>query len=236
MTMRRLRVLGITVAIATLVITALGTPASAIRITGGDIVVVNGIPGTKVDVCVNGKEIRSKLPYGGKVARFLSASQKVLKIYKKDPRKCRGKLLAKRRFDLLPDSSYTFVVGKTRPKIAWFDNTFNRAWTTFAWRHAGDMGPVVMRYDFWDLQGGDVPVEPFRPALTNWVKTDSFDSIWAVGLAFRLKASWPGQHRPIAKSPIVTFDGRSAEWLLVGTNAKNARFVVVYWPLVPIGP
>jgi hypothetical protein len=45
---------------------ALAMPAVAAD-TKGTLAIVNGVPGTKVDVCLNGMEVRSRLPYGGKL-------------------------------------------------------------------------------------------------------------------------------------------------------------------------
>ena len=62
--MRNLKKLMLGSAAATLAITALTAPAAAADTTG-TLAIVNGVPGTKVDVCIGGKELRSKLSYGG---------------------------------------------------------------------------------------------------------------------------------------------------------------------------
>ena len=49
-----------------LMVTAIGAPASA-ALGKGTIGIVNGIPGQRVDICIKGKEIRSRVPYGGRV-------------------------------------------------------------------------------------------------------------------------------------------------------------------------
>jgi len=71
-----------------LALSALAVPAAAAVPTAGTLGIVNGIPGTRIDICVNGREIRSHVPYGGKVSRFTSIGFKTIKIFKKDPRTC----------------------------------------------------------------------------------------------------------------------------------------------------
>jgi len=48
------------------------------------------MPGTKADICVNDKEIKSRVPDGGKTSKVMVSGFKTIKIFKKDPRKCRG--------------------------------------------------------------------------------------------------------------------------------------------------
>ena len=64
--MARLRTLVIGGAALALMAAALAMPAGAAD-TKGTLALVNGIPGKKVDVCLNGNEIKSNLAYGGHV-------------------------------------------------------------------------------------------------------------------------------------------------------------------------
>jgi hypothetical protein len=229
--MRRLKAIIVATAVTALAVTALGAPASAQLVERGTLTFVNGIPGQKVDVCVNGKEIRSGLPYGGKKAKRMFAAQKMVKFFKKDPRRCRGKLLATKRVNLLPDAEYTVVITKKKPrKVLVFNNTPLVQLRTASWRYAGDMGDVDLKYDLWFKFFEDEPLVPIVPAAngTAWKKGYFSHAEFPVGGVIRTKASWPGQVRAFASSPAVFYDPtKSVEWILVGTTAKNARFVLV---------
>ena len=94
--MRRLRNLIMAAAVAALAISALGVPVAAAG--SGKVMIVQGRPGPAVDICINGKEVKSKLAYGKRTFRKLGAGFKKLKVYKKDPRRCRGKKLGQKNF------------------------------------------------------------------------------------------------------------------------------------------
>ena len=64
------RVIAVGVASA-LVITAIGAAAPVAAARGPALMVVNGKPGTKVDICINGKEVKSRVNYGGRASRLL---------------------------------------------------------------------------------------------------------------------------------------------------------------------
>ena len=60
--MHTLRTLVIGLAVTALAVSALAAPVSAAPKT--KLAIVNGIPGKAVDVCVNGREVKSGLRYG----------------------------------------------------------------------------------------------------------------------------------------------------------------------------
>jgi hypothetical protein len=224
--MRGSQVLLAVVVVSASALTVLAAPVAA-ETQSTRIAIVNGIPGTKVDICINGKEVRSKLPYARVTAKTQPAARKTIKVFKKDPRKCRGRLLARRVIHPLAGDDVTLVVTRTRPKLVHFTNRMPRFFPYLMWRHAGDMGPVVLRYDSWlQVEDGRV-IEP-AGAVRAWTKGDEYRVDWAAGASFRLEASWPDRDWPIARSAIVAYDpARSVEWLLVGKNAKTARFVLI---------
>jgi len=238
--MHRLKTLEVGTIVAALAIATFGAPAAA-GTPKGKVAVVNGRPGTKVDICINGREIRSGLPYGGKKYKTLWATQKVLKVFKKDPRVCRGTLLAKKRFDLLPGDDLTIVVTRRTPrKVVVFDNSdlvlppASPLDSAFAWRHAADFGGVdfVISFDqvflFPWIHSGD----------TRWHKGDEWafpadhdnqDHVMMLYVSPRSEVIYVG--------PVFThvWPGYRYEWIVVGTKGRNAK-VVTLKRLITFGP
>ena len=82
-------------ATAALSVATLGAIPAAAADTQGTLAIVNGVPGRRLDVCVNGTEIKSGLRYGKAVFRsVISTGEKILKLYDPDPRTCKGHLRA----------------------------------------------------------------------------------------------------------------------------------------------
>ena len=227
--------------VSALAITALG-PAAASH-GKGVIAVVNGIPGVKVDICINGKEIRSRLSYGGKVFRTMHPGKKVLKVFKTDRRKCRGVKLAKKSFRLAAvgpgfptKADLTLVVTRKSPKVLVFDNRgqgllppdgpASPNWY-FAWRHAADLGGVNVFRRVLTAS----PEAPVGTAVNKvWLKGEVLSAGQGDipgGLGFILRATRPESASTLAKSAAVMFDiGRRYEWYLLGTRASNAKWLV----------
>ena len=91
--------------------------------TQGTLAIVNGIPGKRVDVCLNGNEIKSNLGYGGNVFKdVVGTGNKNLKFYAHDPRTCRGQQVGQESFTLDPAEDLTIVVTKNPDKVVVFDN------------------------------------------------------------------------------------------------------------------
>ncbi len=91
--------------------------------TKGTLAIVNGIPGQKVDVCLDGKELKSGLKYGGSVFKnIVPTGSRNLRVTKPDPRTCRGTLVAKQGFPLAGAGDLTIVVTKKAPRIVTFEN------------------------------------------------------------------------------------------------------------------
>jgi hypothetical protein len=90
-----------------------------------------------------------------------------------------------------------------------------------AWRHAADMGLVNLFY----VQDPGA----YAPAVNpTWDECDQ--AVWSVSPDRRiyLFATRPDQGKIIAQTPVVTtVVSHRCEFYLVGTTAKNARFVVL---------
>ncbi len=153
--MHRIRKAVLVASATALALTAFAAPVAAAG--KGTIGIVNGMPGTKVDICVNGKEIRSRVAYGGKTSRVMVSGYKMIKVFKKNPRTCRGTKLAQKMFLLGYGDDFTIVVNKKNPRMVKFDNrnpTFLGSiypvgvaspHAYVAIRHAADLGKVAMR-------------------------------------------------------------------------------------------
>jgi hypothetical protein len=233
---QRLKVAVIGAAVAALSITALGAPVAAAD-TKGDFAFVNGIPGVKVDVCYKGKEVVSGLRYGKVAFRKVPKGVKAFKFFKKDPRTCKGKLLARSlAHDVKPDTDRTLVVTKVAPKVHSFDNVGLLGGTT------GTAGPIVVRHA---AELGDVrflvdvsPVEP-KPVDVDLASTSAVGNVFSegdqgiegivLGPPFRfvalLEVARPDGR--VFRGPVIRYlpDYKRLEWILVGTKEKNARIV-----------
>jgi hypothetical protein len=228
---------------AALTIGVLATPVSAA--SGGKLAIVQGMPGKKVDICINGKEIRSALPYGGKVLRSLKAGPKVLKVFKKDPRRCKGRLLARQRLTFPAGSDLTVVVTKKRPwKVLVWDNDglgevpVPQPIAFIAYRHSADLGTIQFKTDFKVLD--PQPIEPFGPASDyDFEKGQQARGYTGAG-ADLLRVIWvtrPGSSEAII-GPVFTrfFPDKRHEWILVGTTERNARLVRIVRSVIPYTP
>lgn len=225
-------------AIATTMLAFTSALPAAAAVEKGVLAVVNGRPGGKVDVCLNGKEIRSGLSYGAKPARRAAAGSKTVKFFKSGPGKCKGKLVAKTSFTLVDntnshDHDFTLVLTARFPKVVVFENSgLGRVppngpplgFNVLAFRDASDLGPVNLFQRSWYAD----PVGPLTPAAAVWDKGDQYkysppaNSEWL---------AWATRPNPTAKlvqsQRLVTTVNRRYEILLVGSSKKNARFVVV---------
>jgi hypothetical protein len=229
--LRRLRFI-VGGAIVALAVTALSAPVGAAD-TKGTLAIINGIPGKIVDVCLNGDEIKSGLAYGRAVLKnVVNTGNKNLKFYERDPRRCRGNLLAQKSFPIVAAGDWTIVATKQAPKVVMFDNTglgeippvgAPFPFPIYVWRSAADV-TTNFRLKYW-LLGGDVPVGPVANPL--WVKGDSYASIGAIGYIFELRATLPEDTDVLARARMEFTQNHRYEWVLVGSNPQNLRYVVL---------
>ncbi len=211
-------------------------PATAAD-TKGTLAIVNGIPGQKVDVCLNGKEIKSKLKYGGVVLKgVVPTGTKNLRFYKPDRRTCRGTLLANKQFPLAAADDLTIVVTKLAPKIVMFSNALlgeipplgtATPYAPFAFRHAAEV-VADLSYRYWSVPG-TVPINPsglFTKGQQNRT-TDASSGGFNVGFLVQVRATVIGDPVPIASPIVETIQSHRLEWILVGTKHDNARWVFI---------
>ena len=217
-------------------VAASAAPAAAAD--NGWLTIVNGRPGVKVDVCLNGKEIRSGLAYGGKkTMQFVKPGNKKLKFFKRDPRTCRGIKLGQRFFDLEAGGDKTIVLTKRTPKkVLFWDNAAfavpGPLSQPFAYRHASDIGNITFKYYFFDVPSG-IPVIPTPAFDPTWTKGTQGLADWAYvpNRVFGVEVTRPASSSLLLPAVQVRMsDERRVEHLLVGTRKKNLKIVTVRLP------
>lgn len=231
--MNRPRRLVIGSILATMTLTAVAAPAGAAD-PNGTLAIVNGIPGTKVDVCLNGREIKSGLPYGQAILRGVVATgNKNLKFFARDPRTCRGTVLAQTSFPLAAGGDITVVVTKKAPKIVTFENTglgeipplgTPLRSAPFAIRSAAEIA-ADFSYHYWN-DAVDVPISPSAIFLKGQQWLVGSGGGFVADNAVRIQATTLGSAVPVVSPIIQTLASHRYEWILVGTKRANARFVV----------
>jgi hypothetical protein len=219
-------------AVGALAITASGMSAAAAD-PQGTLALVNGIPGKRVDVCINGNETRSGVRYGQAVLRdVIPTGNKNVKFYARDPRTCRGNVLAQTSFVLDPGEDLTIVATRKAPKVVTFDNAglgeippagAPFANSSFAWRHASEVA-ANFRYRYWQPD----PESPVGPAADPvWTKGGEVSSPTTPGTILQLRATRAGELDTIAVKRAEMGTSRRYEWILVGTSPANTRFVFI---------
>jgi hypothetical protein len=198
--------------------------ASVAAAAAGRVGFVNGIPGTKVDVCVNNHVVKSGLRYGRAVLRDLRNGDKHLK-FRKDKAGCSGQLISKRFFVVDPGDDLTIVATKHQPdRVLLFDNA--------SLAHIPGNGNIMNRH------AADIGVAGFKYSLpddgTPWI--DVVDDPWekgSWGWGFRnagFLMNWWAHQPPLQRAiagpfQLVVKADRRHEQILVGTTLGNARFV-----------
>jgi hypothetical protein len=236
MSVSRLRHLVIGGALGALSITALGAPVAAAD-TQGTLAIVNGVPGKRLDVCINGNEIKSGLRYGQAVLRdTISTGEKVIKFYAQDPRRCKGQLHAQHDgLMLVAGSDFTVVVTKNAPRIVVFNNVSPVYLGEIppagppnpngfvAFRHASEvLANFFVRY--W----APIPETPIDPAAFPLAgKGESFATSTGPDLIWQLRVTRPEDPDTIAFRKLTTQASRRYEWIFVGSNAGNAKIVLL---------
>ena len=148
-------------ALGALLFATLTFPTSAADLKG-TLAFVNGIPGKRVDVCLNGREIKSGLAYGkGIFKNVIGTGDKNLKFYERDQRACRGTVLAKDRFAIGSGGGPSRSSPRGRRRRCFeFDNaelgeipplgTAN-GFAPYAWRNAADVD-ADFSYRVWGIR------------------------------------------------------------------------------------
>ena len=231
--MKGLKTLVIGAAVAALAVTALGAPVGASS-HKTKLAIVNGNPGKTVDVCVNGKEIKSGLKYGKFVFRTTNTPKATIKLFKRDPRKCGGKRLAVRTVSL---ADATVVFTRRHPnKIVVFDNALLavpfREVARQSYRHAADVGAVTF-----EREARLVTPRPITLAADSALKGQQFNVtsitdpevtvfVTVTKGGFRIVRSFVRLLEPTTR----------LEAILVGTGRWNTRWVFIQRRATPIAP
>ncbi len=100
--------------LASLTVATFAAPVAA---ANPKLAIVHGIPGVRADICIDGKEVKSRMVYGSSIFRSTTAGGHKIKVYRTDPRKCRGQLIAKQWVGLAADADVTVVATAKAPKI-----------------------------------------------------------------------------------------------------------------------
>jgi len=210
-----------------LLVGAFAAPAAAA--TQGRIAVVNGRPGSNIEVCLNGKEVKSSLRYGQLAARKENPGSKTLKLRKSSRGTCKGARLGQTTIALVAGGDWVVVLTKFSPnKVVKWDASVNIGSITFV-RHAADIGPAGFKYA--DPATG----LPWVPTVdAPFVKGQyGSGSTYESGLVFW--AHQPPAQRPIAQSvAVVHQDGTRAEVILIGTSLGNVRLKLFRLPNLPV--
>jgi len=213
-------------------------PAAAAS-SDGKMAIVQGYTGTRVDVCVNGREIKSRMPFGCKMVRSFSRGLKVVKVFKAGPGSCRGTKLAQRAIRFPRGSDLTIVVGRRSPKVLVFDNNDRPPMPVdhmeLVFRHAADYGGVTFRHRVEALPGEEVvPALLSSPRI--WKRGDEGWNFYPILVGGRPEwaTTWVSKEIPyapgtvrVAGPTLVQIGGHSRyEWIFIGRNYKT-RLVVL---------
>lgn len=222
-----------------LLTTALAAPVAALPTPGTDVAFINGIPGKTIDVCINGWEAKSRLGYGQKYARDFGYAGKTKKVQFRvaAPGRCKGRLLAAKRVMFEFGGDISIVATKWKPRVVVFDNSDlpvlpavtppifgvvrQAANVGAVWLHQREMSP-----------GTEYPLEPAASVAKQFRKGHEAPLTVSAGNWLQLRATQLQAtgtiKRAINKRVMVKpVYGKRFEVYLVGTNQKNARFVVL---------
>jgi hypothetical protein len=235
---QRLKALLIGAIGAALAITALGAPVVAVDPGQGRVTIVQGIPGRVVDVCIGGREVKSGLRYGKVVVRTLEAGPKWIKVFRKDPRRCKGTRLISEGFALGDGDDLTIVLMRAYPYVLAWDNaglgTAVTDASAVAMRHGASLGKATfkIRQVTPELPIPPTPAADPTPADPVWKKGyQAVDYPVTAGQTLRVRVTRPGKSKTLAGPKERTLRvERRHEWILVGTSKRNARLVAFSVP------
>lgn len=226
--MKRSSSLVVAFAVTAMAITAIGAPVAAAG-PKTKLAIVNGFAGKKVDVCVNGKEIRSGLPYGKAVFKTTKTNKARVRFFARDRRSCKGTTLGTRT---VYANDATVVLTRKKPrKVITFDNA-GLDWiydidigSTYTMRHAADLGALTFK-----SESDGLNLDPVVPAFDpTWQKGDSSgrELVGVYGHSYMVVAvTRPAAYEPFVDPDLVWLETRRRyEWIAVGSTQKNARLV-----------
>lgn len=195
---------------------------------GATVFVAHGIPGVKVDVCVNGAEARSNFKYGRsfELGTGIPAGTYKVKVRLASPGECKGAVVIKQRVDLTDglNATATAIMRKGEPTLDVRMNDIaiggggNASVTV---RHLAK-APMV---DVW-ANGGAAPLVPnlgrFDEAGPAEVPGDLVYAYWVAAA---------GDSVPVIGPDVAELAQDTAYQILaVGNDASNYRFIVIGQP------
>ena len=224
-------------AVASLALVSLGAAPAAAADTTGTLVIVQGRPGVNVDICIGSKEQRSNKAFGSVYEKdVIGTGARLLRFFKYNPnKKCGGTLIAKKVLHITPGWDQTIVLTKFNPKIVMFDNTSPylgeipprgasiASAALFAWVNAADF-TTNFHYTYWSPN----PELPIGPAVNPvWAKGARLATSFPDDYYMRIRATLPEQADTVAQRAAYLKESRRYEFVLVGTNPNNARFMLI---------
>lgn len=230
--MDRIRRICLAGAVLALAATAIGAPVSALTIPP-QLAIVQGFPGSRVDICLNGKEVRSRMRYGKKLLLSPNEGTYKLKVFKHDPRKCKGTKIAQRTFTLGSEGDLSIVVGPGRPRVLIFDNALlprigGAADPTYIAWHQAARAPLIDFYVQFAAQVG-----PYTPTVgaNAYARGDWYAVPATAGAQWVIWATLDEKTKVIAGPKVIDVQAnRRYEQFLIGTRLRNYRIVTFSRP------
>jgi hypothetical protein len=195
----------------------------------GRIVFVNGRPGSNVEVCMNGSEVKSSLRYGQHAARLTGAGTKTLKFRKSSRGTCRGDVLGQTSVSLSVGGDWVVLLTRHTPDKVLVWDAAQAFGSPVVIRHGADLGTVGFKWT--RAENG----QPWFPAADAPYIKGQFGYGGQENIAYVFWAHQPPAQTPIA-GPITftTSTDRRTEGILIGTSLANARFKLFSVPeLIP---
>ena len=198
--------------------------ASAGGATGATVWVAHGIPGVKVDVCINGGEVRSNFKYGNAFSlEGVPAGRYTVKVRLASSGECKGAVAISEKVDLTDGLNATAVAQLVQgaPALKIFVNDIaigdsDNASVTV--RHTAK-APTV---DVW-VNGGTGPL------VSGLAKGDEAGPVEVPGDAvYSYWVSAEGSSAPVIGPDVAELaPGTAYQIMAVGTDASNWRFIVI---------
>ena len=218
----KFRKFALAAATATLAISAFAGTVAAATPANATVFVAHGIPGANVDVCVNGKPVKTGFKYGQQFKASLPAGQYTVKVWAHHAPACHGVLLITKKLTLTSGENATavanYVAGHRSLSVFVNDLTgTSGSKATITVRHTATAGTV----DVW-LNGGAAPTVPglARGASAGPVAVDAGVYSWWV--------SARGHYAPVIGPAVAKLAaGKAYQIYAVGTKAANFRFIVI---------
>ncbi len=217
-------------AVGALAISSIAAPTSAIS-GPAKLVVVHGIPGAKVEVCVSGNEIRKVFRYGHHLRATLDPGSYQLAVRLAAPGNCKGALVAKKRVILAGAERLTVVASYRHhaPALLVFDDREALAWikdaafsTTFGvFQNAARLGPLDLFVAI-SISAGTAEATPAVPGLR---KGEQQGGPTEPGTIVPWVTKTGTNRRIIGPRLMQIREGKANHLVAVGTNRSNARFV-----------